>query len=654
MRFSDLSQGPIAHQQTMNATILKRYREASSSPSVNQPETSVPPSSQIEAKAEPDAKPQKKKSTKRDQVAPETAYQWISHPKERLSDLGGLSPRIYQDIRAWIERPLFYPQVYHHIGMDPPRGVLICGPSGCGKTTLAFAIANHYSLPLLKVSATEIISGMSGESESKLRDIFEEAKRCQPCILFIDDIDAIITKKELAQREMEKRIVSQLCACMDDQRHETEKSTLLVLAATSRPETLDPSLRRPGRFDHEICMGIPDEAAREQILTMFIQKLKVDDTVHPKHLARNTPGYTGADLKMLIREAAMLAVQRILDAVDCAATDMHDATLGQKAATHDRTSHLDAILPQVMVSMDDFSIALERIQPSAKREGFAVIPDVTWSDIGALKEVRHELRLAVVEPLRQPELYFSVGLIYPAGVLLWGPPGCGKTLLAKAVANQTHSNFISIKGPELLNKYVGESERAVRQVFERARLSAPCIIFFDELDALCPKREEDGSYSSRIVNQLLTEMDGLESRQQVYVLGATNRPDIIDPAMLRPGRLDKLIYVRLPDAEERWDILVHQTNKTPLAPDVDLHTIARDPRTEGFSGADLAALIREASLCAIQEHITGSETFQPSIKVSKRDFEMALGKVKPSVSEASRGIYETLHQSMSSNSHMVS
>jgi ribosome biogenesis ATPase len=655
MRFLDIqNQNNNSSPGALNSMLAKRYREAAPT---NQASEGSKASTMANSSSSAAPNTEKKTVKKRENASKKESY-IVPRPNIRLNDLAGLSKRVYQDIKEWIERPLFQSKMYQHIGMDPPHGVLICGPSGCGKTSLALAVAGEYGFAFIKISATEIISGMSGESESKLRDIFEEAKRSVPCILFIDDIDAIIVKKELAQREMEKRIVSQLCACMDDLNQydplstsESPVSNIIVLAATSRPESLDTSLRRPGRFDHELNMGIPDEYSRECILELFIKKLRVDHTVQVKHLARNTPGYTGADLKMLTREAAMHAIQRILNEKENSgeSTDI----------SNDINS--PSILSDAFVSQSDFASALERVQPSAKREGFAVVPDVTWSDIGALKQVRQELRLAVVEPLRQPELYASVGLIQPAGVLLWGPPGCGKTLLAKAVANQTHSNFISIKGPELLNKYVGESERAVRQVFERARLSSPCVIFFDELDALCPRRNEDGdsNYSSRIVNQLLTEMDGLESRQQVYILGATNRPDIIDPAMLRPGRLDKLIYVRLPDADERWDILLHQTRKTPLAPSVDLMKLAHDPRTDGFSGADLAALVREASLCAIQDHLLSendseaiystsnqhaSTSYPVNILVEAKDFELAFSKIRPSVSESSRKTYESIHK----------
>lgn len=640
---------------TMNVAILKRYRESNS-------QTSNTNTNETTAIQTPNTVATSTRRIKKKNYLCE-------RPDMRLSDLGGLDYQLVQNIKEWIERPLFYPQIYTCLGIEPPRGVLICGPSGCGKTSLALAIAGEYNLPFIKISATEIISGMSGESESKLRDIFDEATKNAPCILFIDEIDAIITKRELAQREMERRIVSQLGTCMDSLGYASNEildsgyKPVIILAATNRPDALDPVLRRAGRFDHEIKMGIPNEQSRKEILQLFMNRLRTDDhSVQIKYLARHTPGYTGSDLKMLIREAAMQAIKRVFDNnhIDRVESRMIDESLD----TNNTVNHIDqSLLDELLVTHIDFISALNKIQPSAKREGFAVVPDVTWSDIGALHNVRQELRLAIVEPIRQPELYASVGLSRPSGVLLWGPPGCGKTLLAKAVANQSHSNFISVKGPELLNKYVGESERAVRQVFERARLSAPCVIFFDELDALCPRRDDDsgsGNYSARVVNQLLTEMDGLESRQQVYVLGATNRPDIIDPAMLRPGRLDKLIHVQLPNAEERYDILLHQTKMTPLDATVDLKAIAYDPRTEGFSGADLSALVREASLVAIQgcllcdSSITIDDDmaiFQknnivPNIKVSDSDFKVAFSKVHASVTTSARKLYESINSNI--------
>jgi ribosome biogenesis ATPase len=372
-----------------------------------------------------------------------------------------------------------------------------------------------------------------------------------------------------------------------------------------------------GRFDYEIQMRIPDEEARHKIIEMLTKDSRIDSKLDLAWIARNTPGYSGADLKMLIRETSMLA-----------------------AKTYFRDEER---LEDICIRLPHFVSAIKNIQPSGKREGFAIVPDVSWEDIGALHQVREELRLLVVEPLAHPEIFRRVGITNPAGVLLWGPPGCGKTLLAKAVANESHSNFISIKGPEILHKYVGESERAVRQIFERAKSSKPCIVFFDELDSLCPKRSyEENNYSARLVNQLLTEMDGLEERQQVYVMAATNRPDIIDNAILRPGRLDKMIYVDLPNSKERHDILIKQTKRTPIADDVDLLGIAYNIKTEGFSGADLGALVREASILSIQEVLSDKILFRMDFKVTRDHFETALDRVFPSVSVEDRRVYENL------------
>lgn len=571
------------------------------------------------------------------------ATKLIEYPTLRYSDFGGLDETI-ADIREVIERPFKHPEIYEHLGVDVPRGVLLYGPPGCGKTCLAMAVAGELGVLLFKVSAPEIVSGMSGESEAKIRELFETAVRMGPAIIFIDEIDAITPKRENAQREMERRIVAQLLTSMDDLNHQIKGSNqVMVIGATNRPDSLDPALRRAGRFDREIKLCIPTESGREQILTSLAVKLKIADDVKWKEMARKTPGYVGADLKALTREAAAVAINRIFKT-------RSDNKMEIESSENQTTATFTADeLEGFAIEEKDFLEALTRVQPSAKREGFAVVPNTTWDDIGALSYVREELRLAVVEPIRHPELFASVGISSPAGVLLYGPPGCGKTLLAKAVANESHSNFISIKGPELLNKYVGESERAVRQVFERAAASAPCVIFFDEIDALCPRRAQDSgsdSSSSRIVNQLLTEMDGLEGRRQVYILAATNRPDILDPALTRPGRLDKALYVRLPSAEERTEILRTCGRKTPWHPSVDLEQVAKDQRAEGFSGADLAALVRESSLAAIRTLINnsnGSDQIQISSPlVTLEHINFAFTRVKRSVSIADEKVYNSL------------
>ncbi|NWJ05363.1 NVL protein, partial [Crypturellus undulatus] len=496
----------------------------------------------------------------------------LYHPSVRFEDVGGNDETLKEICKMLIH--VRHPEVYNHLGVIPPRGFLLHGPPGCGKTLLAQAIAGELELPMLKVAATEMVSGVSGESEQKLRELFEQAVSSAPCVLFIDEIDAITPKREVASKDMERRIVAQLLTCMDDLNNVAATAQVLVIGATNRPDSLDPALRRAGRFDREICLGIPDEAAREKILKTLCRKLKLPESFEFRHLAHMTPGYVGADLMALCREAAMCTVNRILikseehkqKSIQAGRNTAEESMEIGTAALDELQRLLDLLkqedplpeeqLQKLYIEMNDFIVALSSVQPSAKREGFVTIPDVTWADIGALEDVREELTMAILAPVRNPEQFQALGLTTPAGVLLAGPPGCGKTLLAKAVANESGLNFISVKGPELLNMYVGESERAVRQVFQRARNSAPCVIFFDEVDALCPRRSDRESGASvRVVNQLLTEMDGLENRQQVFIMAATNRPDIIDPAILRPGRLDKTLYVGLPPPEDRLAIL---------------------------------------------------------------------------------------------------
>ncbi|SCV72657.1 BQ2448_4194 [Microbotryum intermedium] len=648
-------------------------------------------------------------------------------PTTRLNDLGGVDKCI-ESMLELVALPLCHPEVYLHTGVRPPRGVLLVGPPGCGKTMLAGAIAGELAVPFISISAPSIVSGMSGESEKALRETFEEAAKLAPCILFIDEIDAITPKRETAQREMERRIVAQLLTCMDDLAWDkTDNKPVMILGATNRPDSLDPALRRAGRFDAEITMGVPDEAGRERILRVLMAKLRLSGDFDYAFLAKSTPGYVGADLSALTGAAGVIAVKRIFERFgQDAPSSLEAASVNEVEGQGEMTesmgeemmidseaplseppsgtttpnplaaakvsgkdasftippfsslppslaalpiasflqAHPSALnedeLSTLCLTNEDFTAALSIVQPSSQREGFTTVPNVTWADLGALQQIREEMRMSIVRPIRRPEVFASLGIQAPCGVLLWGPPGCGKTLLAKAVANESRANFISIKGPELLNKYVGESERAVRQVFARARASSPCIIFFDELDALVPRRDDSLSESSaRVVNTLLTELDGLEPRKQVFVIGATNRPDILDPAMVRPGRLDKLLYVDLPTNEERIDILRAQTNKTPLGPDVDLAMIALDSRCDGFSGADLSALVREAAVMALRD-VFDRVDFQdenPStlssnaplfsegsaqIKVEMRHFLVALGRTNPSVSVAQRKRFKAL------------
>ncbi|KAM9931253.1 hypothetical protein OXX80_009090, partial [Metschnikowia pulcherrima] len=585
------------------------------------------------------------------------------------------------------------------------------GPPGCGKTTIASALAGELQVPFINVSAPSVVSGMSGESEKKLREIFEEAKSLAPCIVFLDEIDAITPKRDGgAQREMERRIVAQLLTSMDELTLEnTNGKPVVVLGATNRPDSLDSALRRAGRFDREILLNVPNEDQRCAILKTMTTTLKLqeNDAFNYRELAKMTPGFVGADLKSLVTAAGIAAIKRIFESLseleafeareqshliqneaineddasnggsaDAMDLDMDTArealtsfehkspqeklsTIQQFLAKHP-SPLTPAQLAPLSITYEDFKTALPTVQPTAQREGFATVPDVTWKHVGALAKVRMELHMCVVQPIKKPELYQKVGISAPAGVLMWGPPGCGKTLLAKAVANESRANFISVKGPELLNKYVGESERAVRQVFTRARASAPCIIFFDELDALVPRRTSSLSESSaRVVNTLLTELDGLNDRQGIFVVGATNRPDMIDPAMLRPGRLDKTLYIELPSAEERCEILktITKANHTPLARDVDLQEVAADHRCRNFSGADLSSLVREAGVFALKKKFFFGQQVQEldasgfyvdndsdnNIEVTRDDFMGALSAIKPSVSDKDRARYERLN-----------
>nr|XP_010339211.2 nuclear valosin-containing protein-like isoform X3 [Saimiri boliviensis boliviensis] len=592
----------------------------------------------------------------------------------KFEDVGGNDMTLKEVCKMLIH--MRHPEVYHHLGVVPPRGVLLHGPPGCGKTLLAHAIAGELDLPILKVAAPEIVSGVSGESEQKLRELFEQAVSNAPCIIFIDEIDAITPKREVASKDMERRIVAQLLTCMDDLNNVAATARVLVIGATNRPDSLDPALRRAGRFDREICLGIPDEASRERILQTLCRKLKLPQAFDFCHLAHLTPGFVGADLMALCREAAMCAVNRVLmklqeqqkkdpEMEDLPSKGVQEERLGTEptSETQDELQRLLGLLRDqdplseeqmqgLCIELNDFIVALSSVQPSAKREGFVTVPNVTWADIGALEDIREELTMAILAPVRNPDQFKALGLVTPAGVLLAGPPGCGKTLLAKAVANESGLNFISVKGPELLNMYVGESERAVRQIFQRAKNSAPCVIFFDEVDALCPRRSDrEIGASVRVVNQLLTEMDGLETRQQVFIMAATNRPDIIDPAILRPGRLDKTLFVGLPPPADRLAILKTITKngtKPPLDADVNLEAIASDLRCDCYTGADLSALVREASICALRQEMarqkSGNE--KGELKISNKHFEEAFKKVRSSISKKDQVMYEHLQESL--------
>lgn len=605
----------------------------------------IPPADMVAKDEAIEPKKKKQKTDKRKKEKDPSSYKPTS--SVTLADLGGID-KIITQILELLAMPFSHPEIYTQLGSDIPRGVLLHGPPGCGKTMLANAIANELGVAFINISAPSIVSGMSGESEKKLREHFEEAKELAPCLIFIDEIDAITPKRESVQREMERRIVAQLLTCMDDVALEkTGGRPVMIIGATNRPDSIDPALRRGGRFDNEICMTVPDQDSREKILETISKKLTLEGDFDFKALAKMTPGYVGADLNALVAAAGVCAIKRIFGDLEVNSMEDVDLQNGHSIISRFLTRHPDPLTPEQLeplaIKFEDFEKAIPSVQPSSKREGFATVPDVTWDDVGAMLPIREELEYAVVEPIRKPEIYAAAGISAPSGVLLWGPPGCGKTLLAKAVANESRANFISVRGPELLNKYVGESERAVRQVFTRARASMPCIIFFDELDALVPRRDDSNSESSsRVVNTLLTELDGVGDRKGVFVVAATNRPDMIDKAMLRPGRLDKQLFVELPTPEERIEILKTVSRKTPLDPSVDLSAIAHDARCENFSGADLAALVREATVLSLKSVLRQEVPDVHSIVVTNSDFNQAFAKIHPSVTGDDRRKYEEL------------
>lgn len=558
-------------------------------------------------------------------------------PNIKLSDLGGMD-EIVNELKTIISNPLYHYDSYKYMQIEPIKGILLCGPPGCGKTTLAYAIGGEYNIPFYKITGPDIISSLSGESEQIIRNLFKAVIASAPSILFIDEIETIIGKRESAGKEMERRIVAQIMSCIDDLNMiqlTTLDAPVFIIGATSKPEFIDNSMRRSGRFDKEIHIGFPTLDMRKEMIKSITKGKRLSPDLDFNKLALGTPGYLAADLQSLVRTAGHHAINRLI------------------------TNNLN--LSELTIDQCDFDYGISIIQPTSKREGFTTIPNVTWKNIGGLKELREELYYDIVLPCLEPATLEKVGIKKALGVLLYGPPGCGKTLLAKAVANEARANFISIKGPELLNKYVGESEKAIRNLFIRAGNSSPCIIFFDELDALVPKRsQENNNAGERVVNQLLTEMDGLIERKQIFIIAATNRPDIIDPAMLRPGRLDKLLYVPLPSKEDRLSILRTITQELPIEKDKSINLEEINERTEGFSGADIAALVRETQLNALKrmKNLIGIEGIEKektsSFRIEKEDFEKSLTTIFKSVSDQDRKRYETIKKIIQeSRSHIT-
>lgn len=532
-------------------------------------------------------------------------------------DIGGLKDEINK-VREMIELPLKHPEIFERLGIEAPKGVLLHGPPGTGKTLLAKAVASETNAHFILINGPEIISKFYGESEQNLRKKFEEAEQNAPSIIFFDEIDAIATKREETKGDVEKRVVAQLLGLMDGLR---SRGKVVVIAATNIPNLLDPALRRPGRFDREIEIGVPDKVGRLEILKIHTRNMPMDKSVNLKDMANVTHGFVGADLNSLAKEAAMIVLRRILPDLKLEGIE-EDQPIPKE------------ILEKLMITQKDFSEALKVVRPSAMREVFVETPDVNWDDIGGLEDVKNKLREAVEWPLKQPEMFKRMGIRPPRGILLYGPPGTGKTLLAKAVAKESEANFILVNGPSLLSKWVGESEKAVREIFRKARQTAPTILFFDEIDALVPRRGS-GSEShvyERVVNQMLSEMDGLESLNDVVIIGATNRPDIIDPALLRQGRFDRVILTPIPDEEGRKIIFDIYLEKMPVSKDVSSTKLAR--KTEGYVGADIEGVCREAAMAALREDVKAKE-------VKIEHFEVALGLVKPSVDKE---IEEAYHQ----------
>ncbi|MCJ7730715.1 CDC48 family AAA ATPase [Candidatus Bathyarchaeota archaeon] len=536
-------------------------------------------------------------------------------PKITYEDIGGLDREIAK-VREMIELPLKHPELFERLGVEAPQGVLLHGPPGTGKTLLAKAVANETNANFYHIGGPEIMSKFYGESEERLREIFKEAEENAPSIIFIDEIDSIAPKREEVSGDVEKRIVSQLLTIMDGLE---SRGQLVVIGATNRPNAIDPALRRPGRFDREIEIGLPDRKGRLQILHIHTRGMPLTDNVDLENIASRTHGFVGADLEALVKEAAMGALRRILPEINL-----------------DEQSIPAELLDKINVTMNDFENSLREVPPSTMREVLVESPNVHWEDVGGMEEIKQELKEAIEWPLKYGEIFEYSGVKPPKGIMIYGPPGTGKTLIAKAVATESEVNFISVKGPELISKWVGESERGIREIFRKARQAAPCIIFFDEIDSIVPPRGRDSgsNVTERVVSQILTELDGLDALKDVVVIAATNRPDMVDPALMRPGRIDRILYIPNPDKEAREAILEIHTRGKPLAEDVDKDKLAE--LMEGYSGADIAATCQAASQTAIHEHLQKyvdpkeAIVHKEELQITMEHFKQAFNKVKSS------------------------
>jgi len=532
-----------------------------------------------------------------------------SIPRITYDDLGGLKGEI-QKIREMVELPMRHPEIFEKIGVEAPKGVLLYGPPGTGKTLLAKAVAGETNAHFTSLSGPEIMGKYYGESEERIREIFKQAEEHSPSIVFIDEIDSIAPKRDEVSGEVEKRIVSQLLTLMDGMK---SRGKVVVIAATNRPDSIDPALRRPGRFDREIEIGVPDVEGRQDILGIHTRGMPIDGKVDLGQISKITHGFVGADLEVLSKEAAMRSLRRILPEID----------LDQEKVSPE-------ILQKIKITGEDFRDALKEVRPSALREVLVQAPNVTWDDVGGLEDLKAELKESIEWPLKHKEAFEYAGVQAPKGILLYGPPGTGKTLIAKAIAKTMDSNFISIKGPELLSKWVGESEKGVREVFRKARQAAPCIIFFDEIDAIIPRRGggDSGSHvTENVVSQILTEIDGLEELEDVMIIGATNRLDIVDPALLRPGRFDRIIEVPKPDRDSREHVFRIHTRNKHLAPDVDLAALAG--MAEGLSGAEIESVANRAALASLKRYVNGKSGKMEEIKITQEDLIGALRMVSP-------------------------